>query len=270
MARLQEHVDSGLLRGVAVSATNYLTGSTVTFFDGANEIAPWVRRGRMAVRERLRVDHVLASTAIPVFFPPVEIDGRFYGDGCIRMTTPVAPAIHLGAQKIVAIGIRYARPPESTVSLNVAREASSLPISAVAGELLNAVFLDSLDNDIDRVERINRTLSVMSIGEYQHLVDPLRRIPVLALRPSQDLGVLASDQHHQFPVGLRHLLRGIGAIGTAGWDLVSYLAFQPEYVSKLIDLGYDDTLARRAEVEAFFDGNEAVVAGESASVESST
>jgi NTE family protein len=187
-----------------------------------------------------------------MFFPPVEIDGRFYGDGGLRMNTPVAPAIHLGAKKILAIGIRYQRPPQSTVSLNVAQAARPIPISTIAGVLLNAVFLDALDNDVERLERVNRTLSVLSTGAYGRLIDPLRRIPVLALRPSQDLGRLAADQYERFPLMLRYLLRGIGATNVTGWDLVSYLAFQPEYVGKLMKLGYDDTRARRADVEAFF------------------
>jgi NTE family protein len=252
MHRLRDHFHSGLLRGVAVSATNYMTGSTVTFFDGAPDIEPWVRRGRVAIRERLHVEHVLASGAIPMFFPPVQIDGRFYGDGCIRMTTPLAPAIHLGAKKILAIGIRHPRAPQSTVSMNVIHRAGPLPISAIAGVLLNAVFLDSLDNDVERLERINRTLSVMSTVAYGRLIDPLRRIPVLALRPSRDLGELAADQYARFPMMLRYLLRGIGATDATGWDLLSYLAFQREYAGKLMKLGYDDTRARRADIEAFF------------------
>jgi NTE family protein len=251
-SRLQEHITSGALRGIAVSATNYLTGSTVTFFDGAPEIKPWVRHGRVSLREQISVDHILGSAAIPVFFPPVNVNGKLFGDGGIRMTTPLSPAIHLGAEKIVAIGIRYRRSLEQTLAMNQEPATTNVSIAQISGVLLNAVFLDSLDNDIERLERINRTLGFVPDADRKKNPDFLRRIPALVLRPSQDLGRLAADQYDKFPAMLRHLLRGIGATGDSGWDLLSYVAFQPGYVNTLIELGRNDTLARRAEVERFF------------------
>lgn len=251
-SQLRKHIDSGALRGVAVSATNYLTGSTVTFYDGAPEIKPWVRRGRIASREPLSVEHVMASAAIPVFFPPVMLAGKVFGDGGIRMTTPISPAIHLGADKVIAIGIRYYRSAEHTIALNRDTLANTVSVAQISGVLLNAVFLDSLDNDIERLERINRTLSFIKPEDRARHPDLLRRIPSLSLRPSKDLGRLAGDQYEKFPATLRHLLRGIGATGDAGWDLLSYVAFQPEYIRKLIELGYQDTIARAREVEDFF------------------
>lgn len=251
--RLPDHFRSGLLRGVAVSATNYQTGTTITFFDGVPAIKPWVRPGRVAVRERLRIDHVMASAAIPIFFPPVLLDGRFFGDGCIRMTTPTSPAIHIGAEKIVAIGVRYSRSKEQTVEMNVSGDAETVAVSDIAGVLLNAVFLDTLDTDLDLLERINRTLAAIPPEQRERQPDLLRRIPCLALRPSEDLGQLASDQYEKFPAMLRHLLRGIGARGESGWDLLSYLAFLPGYVGKLIELGYEDTMERRDEIQEFFE-----------------
>jgi NTE family protein len=250
--RLQQHYQSGLLRGAAVSVTNYLTGTTVTFFDGNPNIKPWVRHGRIAVREAIGVDHVFASAAIPIFFPPVSVDGKLYGDGGVRMTAPISPAIHLGADKIVAIGIRYFRSPEQTIAMNREIRADSISIAQIAGVLLNAVFLDSLDNDMERLERVNRTLGFISGPDRRKNPDLLRRIPALTLRPSQDLGRLAADQYDKFPATLRHLLRGIGATGDSGWDLLSYVAFQPGYVGQLIELGYKDTLAQRKVIEDFF------------------
>lgn len=251
LSRLPAHFDSGTLRGVAVSATNYLTGTTVTFFDGVRALTPWARHNRISVRERLTIDHVLASTAIPVFFPPVSIDGRVYGDGGIRMTAPLSPAIHLGAEKVIAIGIRYFRTRDQTVALNRETHAGAVSVAQIGGVLLNALFLDSLDNDLERLQRINRTLSLIPEAVRAHHTDALRPIPALVLRPSRDLGRLAADQYEKFPAMLRHLLRGIGATGNSGWDLLSYVAFQPEYVGKLIDLGYADTLAQRADIESF-------------------
>lgn len=251
-SQLSKHIAEGRLRGVAVSATNYLTGNTVTFFDGAPHIEPWVRGGRIAVREAITADHVLASASIPVFFPPVRIGGKVYGDGQIRMTTPLGPAIHLGAQKIVAIALRYRRTGEQTLAMNLELEQRHVSIAQIAGVVLNSVFLDSLDNDLERMQRINRTISLFSAEQRERSPDLLRRILALVLRPSQDLGRLAADQYDKFPAMLRHLLRGIGAIGESGWDLLSYVAFEPDYIRQLIDLGHRDTMARRREIEDFF------------------
>jgi NTE family protein len=251
--RIPEHIAKGLLRGVAVSATNYATSTIVTFYDGEAGLAPWLRNERIAVREQLTVEHVMASAAIPMFFPPVTIGGRTFGDGGLRMTAPVSPAIHLGADKILAIGIRHARTRDETLALNSATDTQPVSAAQIAGVLLNSLFLDSLDDDIARLQRVNRTLGFVPEDARQKNPDLLRRIPTLLLSPSQDLSHLAADEYDKFPGMLRHLLRGIGATGESGWDLMSYLAFQPAYIGTLVELGYLDTLARRAEIEAFFD-----------------
>jgi NTE family protein len=204
------------------------------------------------MRESISVAHVLASSAIPMFFPPVAIDGAWFGDGCVRLSAPLSPAIHLGAQRLLAIGIRYARTPKETDALNHMRKRDRPTISEISGVLLNAIFLDSLDSDVERMERINATLSLLTEEQHARMRHPLRSIPLLVLRPSCDLGSLAVEQYRRFPRTLRHLLRGIGASGDSGWDLVSYLAFEPAYIERLMELGYDDTYARRAEVSAFF------------------
>ncbi len=251
--RIRSHIWSGHLRGVAVTATSYHTGTAMSFFEGASGIKPWVRSTRIGVKEQITVAHVLASAAIPMFFPPVEIDGSWYGDGCVRLSDPLSPAIHLGAERLVAIGIRYARTPAETDALNRAEKRHRPPmISEISGVMLNAIFLDSLDADAERLERINAMLSLVPREQRMSMRNPLRRIPLLALRPSRDLGSLAVEEYRSFPRTLRHLLRGIGATGESGWDLVSYLAFEPAYVERLMDLGYEDTIARKDEVEAFF------------------
>lgn len=251
--QIQRHIERGTLRGVAVSATNYLTGTIVSFFDAHPDVQPWVRYDRVAFRDRITLSHVMASAAIPIFFPPVPIGGCMYGDGGVRMTTPVSPAIHLGADKIVAIGIRYARSTEQTLKLNREARAESVSVAQIGGVLLNALFLDSLDNDLERLQRINRTLGFVSEAARQQHPDSLRLIPALSLRPSQDLGRLVGEESRKFPVTLRYLLRGTGARGNSGMDMLSYLAFQPAYVSRLMDLGYHDTMARKQEVQAFFE-----------------
>jgi len=249
---IRAHIDSGALRGVAVTATSYHSGTAMTFFDGASDIRPWLRSSRLGVREAMSVAHVLASSAIPMFFPPIEIEGTWFGDGCVRLSAPLSPAIHLGAERLVAIGIRYARTPEETNALNQTGPRPNPTVSEISGVLLNAIFLDSLDSDVERMLRINATLSLLTLDQHVQLKHPLRRIPLLVLRPSCDLGSLAVEQYKRFPKTLRHLLRGIGAAGESGWDLVSYLAFEPAYIERLMELGYDDTRARRDDVDAFF------------------
>jgi len=261
IGRVRRHLRSGRLRGVALSVTDYHTGAGVTFFEGAPDIEPWTRSTRIGVRARLTLDHVMASSAIPVFFPPVKIGATWYGDGCVRMIYPMSPAIHLGADRVVAISVRRLRPPSETAAReNGARHGShpdALPVSEIAGVLLNAVFLDSLDTDVERLERINRTIALIPRERLARSDFDLRPVPVLVLRPSEDLGRLAADEYQRFPAMLRYLLKGIGATGHAGEDLLSYLAFEPVYLSRVMELGYSDTLARRAEVEAFLLGEPA-------------
>lgn len=243
----------GTLRGVAVSATNYGTGSAVTFFDGVPEIQPWSRSFRLGQRTDLTLDHVLASSAIPIFFRPVRLYDSFYGDGCVRLTTPLSPAIHMGADRILAIGVRYQRPEHMMLELNQHGSMSQISLVDIAGVMLNAAFLDALDADIERLRRINITVSMLSEEARQQHPYKLRHIPLLAIRPSEDLGTLASEQFQRFPAMLRYLLKGIGASTEKGWDLLSYLAFDEAYTRRLIDLGHADALAQREQIEHFLD-----------------
>jgi NTE family protein len=249
--RIPARIADGSLHALAITATNYATGTSVTFFDGVPGIVPWQRSTRIGVRQALSVEHVLASAAIPLFFPPVRVAGAWYGDGCVRMSAPLSPAIHLGAERLIAIGIRYQRTDLEVLALNRERRADEPTLSDLAGVLLNAVFLDALDGDLERVERINRTLALIPDGSAQQ--QPLRPVPVLALRPSEDLGRLAAQQYEHLPSTLRYFLSGLGATGDRGWDLVSYLAFEPVYIRRLLDLGYRDTIARGDEVRAFLE-----------------
>jgi NTE family protein len=253
IGRMRRHLKSGRLRAVAVSATNYHTGAGVTFFEGAADVGPWTRSTRVGVRAKITVDHVMASAAIPVFFPPVALDGSFYGDGCVRMHYPMSPAIHLGADRILAVSVRHLRPPAETLERQSRAKTDRLPLSEIAGVLLNAVFLDSLDSDLERMEVMNRTLALVPREKLARELD-VRQIPALLLRPSQDLGKLAGGEYDRFPAMLRYLLKGIGAAGQSGEDLLSYLAFEPVYVGRVMELGWADTMARRDEIEEFFLG----------------
>ena len=248
--RIRENVELGLLRGMAISATNYETGTSVTFFDGQPELEPWARSRRMGVKTDITLDQVMASAAIPIFFPPVQIGGSWYGDGGVRLTAPMSPALHLGADRVLVIGIRHPRTAAETVELNATAARDDLPLSEILGVLMNAVFLDSLEPDIERVERVSDMLDSIQRPPDSHL----RPVRILLLQPSQDLAVLASDQVMRFPRSLRFLLKGLGVSQKGGSDLLSYLAFEQQYIERLVTLGYDDTRARFEEIREFVGG----------------
>jgi NTE family protein len=250
---LSHHVRNDVLRGFAVSATNYNTGTAVTFFDGHSDIETWTRSARLGRRANIDLDHVVASASIPFLFRPVPVEGAYYGDGGIRMSTPLSPAIHLGADRVLAISIRHPRSDESTVMLNLSGEQQrEISVADIAGVMLNAAFLDGLDGDAERMERINQTITL--IDEKRRAEHPyfLRTIPIHVIKPSMDLGLLAVDQFKRFPLALRYVLKGIGASDERGSDFMSYLAFDPAYTGPLLELGQADAIARRDEIEAFF------------------
>jgi NTE family protein len=255
---IRRFLAEGLLDAVAVTATDYRSGNAVTFFDSAAPIEPWVRTSRIGVHAHIYPEHALASAALPIFFPPVAVEGRYFGDGGIRLTAPLSTVVHLGAVRIMAIGTRFARPAKEVVELTRGpidgATSSSEPavptLAEIGGVLLNALLLDGLEVDVERLERINRTLSL--IPSDRRAQQPLRTIPLTVLRPSCDLGQQAIELLHRVPFPVRHLLKGLGASDHSGWDLLSYLFFDSGYTTKLLQLGYDDTMAERERVERFF------------------
>ncbi|HXX69392.1 MAG TPA: patatin-like phospholipase family protein [Polyangiaceae bacterium] len=253
-AAIRRNLGNGVLRALAVTATDYHSGNAVTFFDSDTPIEPWVRTTRLGVHAKIRPEHALASAALPIFFPPVNVDGRFFGDGCIRLRAPLSTAIHLGAERILAIGIRSSPPTgddpgEGNGTDRVNASAPALTLAEIGGVLLNALLLDGLELDVERLERINRTIELIPASHRS--AQPLRTVPLTVLRPSRDLGRLASELLHRVPLPVRHLLRGLGATDHVGWDLLSYLFFDRAYTSKLLDLGYEDTIAQRETVQRF-------------------
>jgi len=248
-AALAHHVRAGRVRGAGITATNYESGLAVTFFEGDASIAPWNRVTRVGLRAAIDFRHVLASSAIPVFFPAVEIDGDWYADGSVRLSTPLSPAIHMGAERIVAIAVRH---EAERAAGSAPREPVGYPTLAdTGGVLLNALLLDALESDVERTRRINLTLSLLAPEVRASQRTQLRNVDVLALRPSVDLGSLVMKTLERFPLVVRHLFRGLGASDVAGWDLLSYLAFDVAYTTRLLELGYEDTMVRADEIRAF-------------------
>jgi NTE family protein len=239
------NIDAGRLRAVALTATCYGDGATVTFVQGAPDIPTWSRARRYAVPAVLTVEHVLASSAIPLIFPAVRLEPGFFGDGSVRQTAPLAPAIHLGAGRIIAVSVRSSaparRPPDG---------ATEYPPSAqVFGLLLHSLFLDALDTDAERLDRMNAVLPYLAPAE--RAARGIRPIGLLLVQPSRDVGVMARGYTTQLPPLLTAVVRMMGGRQVAGSDFLSYLRFDRGFTSDLMDLGYHDALARRGEVEAF-------------------
>jgi NTE family protein len=223
---------------------------TVTFVQGKAEVPLWRRPQRTALGERITVAHVLASCAIPIIFPAVKLDGGFYGDGSVRQTAPLAPAIHLGARRVLAVGTGTGlEPGESTP------EEREYPSPAqVAALLLHAVFLDALDADVENLERINQLLDACPPGHAPR--DDLRPVKLGVILPSRDLGALAMGYLPRLPWLMDVVVRGLGARERRGADFMSYLLFEPEYTSLLMELGYEDALEQWGKLEQLLTGNE--------------
>jgi NTE family protein len=237
------------LHAVALTASSYTTGQSVTWVQSVEGcgVMTWERPQRKSVDGGLGVDHVMASSALPFFFPAVEIDGAWYGDGGIRLTAPLSPAVHLGARKIIAISTRYPRTREEADRPAV---SGYPPPAQVAGVLLNAIFLDLLDADAVRLEQLNALVDRLP----PQARDGLRHVDLLVLRPSQDLGRLANEFEAALPRTFRFLVRGLGSRETRSNDMLSLLMFQPDYIAKLIELGESDARARSQEIAAFIRG----------------
>jgi len=242
--QLDSRVADGSLHALTVSATDLVTGTGVVFLHGQPEIPLWKRSRWSIERASIGVEHVMASSAIPVFFPSVKLEGRHFGDGCIRNTTPLSPAINLGAQRVVAIGVRGTAPRSRPV-----RRAPSAPsIAQIAGVLLDAVLLDAIEVDVEHSERVNRSLLSIPTNDLRN---PFRWIDVLWLRPSRSVGDIAAELSDRIPGIVRYLMRGLGT-DDATTELASYLLFDSVYCSQLLELGRTDVIETADAIRAFF------------------
>ncbi len=242
---IQENLRRGRLASVAVTTTNYGTGQSITWVQGRYEEL-WVRPSRRAVATRLTLDHVMASAALPFFFPAVKIGGEWHGDGGIRLTAPLSPALHLGADRVLAVSTRYLRRQEEA---DAAVTDGYPPPAQVVGVLMNAVFLDMFDYDAENMTRMNQL-----IREVPHeRRGRLRPVEMLVVRPSRDLGKLAGEYETRLPGPFRFMARGLGTRETRSPDFLSMLMFQPEYLERLMTLGEEDAEERADEILAFVD-----------------
>jgi NTE family protein len=248
--RLDQTLAKGALHALAVTASSYTAGHHLTFYQTLADIAPWVRSQRLSQRDFIGVQHLMASSAIPFIFPSVPLNwgGRleYCGDGSMRQLAPISPAIHLGAEKVLIIGAgRLSEPPRQQT------ESAQYPSFAqIAGHAMASIFLDSLAVDIERLTRINKTLSMLP-PEYLEKT-PLKPVKLLVIAPSERLDEIASRHINSLPLPVRAMLGGIGATEVRGAGLASYLLFEASYTRELIALGEKDTWANRQDVCDFF------------------
>jgi NTE family protein len=245
LTNIQRNLGGGELKAIAITASNYSTGQSMSWVQG-RELQHWKRGHRTGIQCALKLEHVLASVSLPIFFPAVEINGCWYGDGGIRMTAPLSPAIHLGATRILAISTDSAPNYEENNTLNGGHYP---PLIQITGTLFNAIFLDLLDNDALRLERINRLIARLP-EEHRY---GLRPIKLLLSRPSQDLGKLASEYESALPCSFRFITRGLGTKETRTNDVLSLLMFQPDYLHHVMELGYQDAKKRNNEINKFLE-----------------
>jgi NTE family protein len=232
-----------VLKAVALSATSYTTGQSVTWIEGRN-IDLWQRPQRRTEPTRLTVEHVMASSALPMLFPAVKVANEWFGDGGIRLTAPLSPSLHLGASRILTISTKYTK---SHAEAAAPATLGYPPPAQVLGVLYNSVFLDLIDEDILRMKKVNQLLSLLPADRRGNM----RIVDILVLRPSEDLGRLAAQFEPRLPGLFRYLTRGLGTKQTASPDLISLILFQADYLKRLIDLGEQDAIAQGDVLEDF-------------------
>ena len=254
--KIQENIDAGVLHALSISASGYGTGHSVNFFQSVEGIQPWHRARRLGISTNIEAKHILASSAIPFIFPAVRINREYFGDGSMRQIAPVSPALHLGAVRILVIGTGQVEdvPPSRT-------KVDDYPsLAKIAGHALDSIFLDSLEVDIERLNRINRTLDL--VAEDVRVNMNLHHIVVLQISPSQSIEKIAGRYAKDLPLPIRFLLASVGAMRKNASNLVSYLLFEKSFCRTLIDLGYEDAMKRKEEIMAFLAVSSDTVADE--------
>jgi NTE family protein len=251
--RIQENVKRGSLYALAISATNYNSGQSYLFIQGAKGHALWNRLRLVTVATKITIDHVCASAAIPLIFQPVRLKvsggSAFFGDGCVRLQQPLSPVIRLGAEKVFAIGVRG----EDGERVEIDTDASNPSLSQVMGVLFNVMFLDHIATDIEHLERLNHLL------ERGHIVQPdvdegerIRQLSTFVITPSESLSELAAQHQKDMPYMIQYFVSSLGRDAASCADLMSYLLFTSKYTRDLIQIGYHDADERIDEIEEFF------------------
>ena len=261
---LHKNVKSGKFDSILITANNYMKNKAESFvesFDGVGESNLfWSETRRSAIQTKLNADHVMASSAIPLLFPPIKIGHEVYGDGCVRNHTPCSPSIRMGAEKLFVIGVRtqkqtefVAKENESKATNSVKPESETVSLIRVLNTLLNAVLLDSVEQDVQRIQRINELVDLALKNQNTETSETvsLKKIPALCISPSANLGEIARSQAHHLPRLLRMTIGALGDLDDAN-EIISYLMFDKNFCRKLIEIGYNDAFEAKDEIIEFF------------------
>lgn len=245
---IQKAIDNKDLHAISVTASGYASGESVSFFQAHNSIKNWQRLRRIGLRSRINVDHLLASSAIPSVFPAIQINREFFGDGAIRQLAPISPALHLGAEKVLVIGVSgeaHKRKQRETMK-------SYPSMAKIMNHMFNAAFLDSMESDVERLTRINSTLS--KIPEEIMISEGinLKPVDILEISPSESIDDIAAKHSRELPKSLRFFLKGSGTTRKSGAGVLSYLLFERGFCRDLIQHGYDDAMKRKEDILKFF------------------
>jgi NTE family protein len=249
---IQQHINAGDLTAVAVTASGYTSGQNCAFFQGAPTLHGWKRSQRVGIRvQELLPHHLMASSAIPFAFPAVKINREFFGDGSIRQTAPISPALHLGASRIFVIGTAKLIKDFPSRS----RSETYPSLAQIAGHAMSSIFLDSLATDLELLQRVNTTFKLVDEDKLKASGVALRHVDIFVACPDKPLEDSAYKHVGDLPTPIRFLMRSIGAMRKGGAALASYLLFDQGYCRALIEMGYQDTIARRDDIAVFFDPN---------------
>lgn len=245
--KIQRQLDAGHLYALSITAAGYSSGESVSFYQSAADIPPWRRSRRIGVPAQINREHLLASSALPILFPAQKINREYFGDGAIRQLAPLSPALHLGARKILVVGV-------SGIAAGGPRRIPGdvYPSPAqIIGHVMNSAFVDSFEADVERLERINRTVRMVPDDVRHSNQMELREVELLKIWPSQPLDEIAARHAQELPRNIRALLSGSGALKRGGGTAVSYLLFEQGFCRELMALGYTDAISRREEITSF-------------------
>ena len=251
-ARIAGEIDAGHLDAVCVTASGYASGQSISFYQGNESLAPWSRVRRAGHKTQIQLAHLMGSAAIPFVFAPVWIENEHFGDGSMQQLAPVSPALHLGAERVLVIKVRD--PPRQIEQINDKASKEFPSLAQIAGRVLDSIFVDSLDMDLERLTRVNATLSLVPREVIQQSGVTLRHVDTFVITPRARMDQIALEHARTMPFAVRSLMRGIGAMRPGGGKLLSYLLFERSYCRALMNLGWADAMAKKEEIEAFIAG----------------